>query len=70
MLEEKNREVNELRKISSGNKGGGGEAMENLARVNERLMQELTKMQEQMRKMESFNQSYMTNNEFGDKYGL
>lgn len=38
----------------------GNEAMENLARTNERLMQELTKMQEQMRKMESFNQSYVT----------
>ena len=44
LLEEKNREVNELKKNNVTANATGNEAMENLARTNERLMQELTKM--------------------------
>jgi hypothetical protein len=46
VLEDKNREMNELRKNKATSNATGNEAMENLARTNERLMQELTKMQE------------------------
>jgi predicted RNase H-like nuclease (RuvC/YqgF family) len=42
IISEKNKEINELRK--NGTSGSGNEAIENLARTNERLMQELTKM--------------------------
>ena len=70
LLEEKNREVNELKKTTVTANATGNEAMENLARTNERLMQELTKMQEQMRKMESFNQSYMSGVDVSQRYGL
>lgn len=68
IISDKNKEINELRK--NGGSGSGNEAIENLARNNERLMQELTKMQEQMRKMESFNQSYVSAPYDNDRYGL
>lgn len=62
LLEMKDREISNLNR----NGGGGGDAsspnIQRLLTVNQNLMEELTKVREQMRKMESFNQSYLSQN--------
>lgn len=69
VINQKTIEVTELLRNGSG--GNPSEAYAGVLSANERLMQQLTIMEEKMRKMESFNQSYVSQVDLkSDRFGL